>query len=55
LDQERSARETVYLQGEGLPDNGCELITKLTEREIVYGGYRMRRIPVEHVDQSTDD
>ncbi len=47
--------ETVYLQGEGLRDNGCELITKLTEREIVYGGYRMRRIPVEYVDQPRDN
>ncbi len=43
--------ETVYLQGEGLRDNGCELITKLTKREIVYGGYQMKRIAMSDVDQ----
>jgi hypothetical protein len=29
-------------------------IEKLTEREIVFGGYHMKRIPIEHVDQDTD-
>jgi hypothetical protein len=30
-------------------------IEKLTGREIVFGGYHMKRIPIEHVDQDTDD
>jgi len=30
-------------------------IEKLTEREIVFGGYHMKRIPIEHVDQDTAD
>jgi hypothetical protein len=30
-------------------------IEKLTQREIVFDGYHMRRIPLEHVDQYTDD
>ncbi len=30
-------------------------IVKLTEREIVFGGYHMKRIPIEHVDQDTAD
>jgi hypothetical protein len=42
--------ETVYLQAEGLRDNGCELITKLTKHKIVYGGYQMKRIAMSEVD-----
>jgi hypothetical protein len=43
--------ETVYLQGEGSRDNGCEPVTKLTRREIVYGGYQMKRIALTEVDR----
>jgi hypothetical protein len=44
--------ETVYLQGEGLRDKGCEPINKLTAREILFGGvYRMKRIDLNQVDQ----
>ena len=43
--------ETVYLQEEGLRDNGCELITKLNQREIIYGGYRMKRISIKEVEK----
>src|SRR5438046_5655018 len=43
--------ETVYLQEEGLRDNGCEVITMLNHREIVYGGYRMKRISIKEVEK----
>jgi hypothetical protein len=43
--------ETVYVQDEGLRDNGCELITKLNHSEIVYGGYRMERISIKEVEK----
>jgi len=47
---------TTYLERE-LPQPWKEErypIEKLTEREIIFGGYHMKRIPMEHVDQSTD-
>jgi len=47
---------TTYL-GRELPQPWKEErypIEKLTEREIIFGGYHMKRIPVEHVDQYTD-
>ena len=43
--------ETVYVQDEGWRDNGCEAITKLNHREIVYGGYRMERISMKDVEK----
>ena len=43
--------ETVYVQDEGARDNGCELITKLNHREIVYGSYRMKRISIKEVEK----
>jgi hypothetical protein len=36
------------MEGRAIP------IEKLTDREIVFGGYHMKRIPIEHVDQDTD-
>lgn len=43
--------ETVYVEGEGLQDNGCEIITRLTKHEIEYGSYRMKRIKQSEVDK----
>src|SRR2546430_11585694 len=48
---------TTYL-GHELPQPSKEErypIEKLTEREIVFGGFQMKHIPMEQVDQSIDD